>query len=67
MRIAKSAVALATGLPQFYNKLRNSQACGIPLSNLTAGFSSMAIFLVAIRRVHTSDCQDPRYTFDREA
>jgi hypothetical protein len=34
LQIAKAVVALATGLPQFNNKLRNCQACGILLSNL---------------------------------
>jgi hypothetical protein len=33
LQIAQSAVAFASGLPQFYNKLRNCQACSIPLSN----------------------------------
>jgi hypothetical protein len=33
LRIAKSAVAFATGLLQFHNKLRNCQASGILLSN----------------------------------
>jgi hypothetical protein len=33
LQIAKSVVALATGLPQLYTKLQNCQACGIPLAN----------------------------------
>jgi hypothetical protein len=68
LQIAKSAVALASGLPQFNNKLRNSGLWhSLKCLLLALAIRSMAIFLVAIRRVHTVECQDLRYLFERGA
>jgi hypothetical protein len=43
LRIVNSWVPFATGLPQFYNKLRNSQACGFPLSNFYCWLQQSAV------------------------
>jgi hypothetical protein len=63
----KSVVALATGLSQFYNKRSSLWHSTLKILLLDLAIRSMSIFLVAIRRVHAADCQDPRFAFDRGA
>jgi hypothetical protein len=59
LQMVKSAVSLATGWPQFHNKLQNCEVFGIPLSIFTAQLTPFYITsplfwkIVAMRRAKT--------------